>query len=228
MTNKAIAGSPARRAKLLLLMCALLGSWQLGASDPQDEYLKNKHVDPRVLTIQAMPYSHEEHMHELVVDILEHTGLSANFIDRPAPVPNALAYMDSSGKRLILYNPQFMDQVAEFGNGDWPHLMVLLHEIGHHLQGHLFEAGSVFKHRELEADRFSGFMAFRMGGTKEQATSVASKFAQEWDTPTHPPRSERIAAIIAGWEQGKRVAAHEFELNELREERNPAERKVAR
>ncbi|MCZ8324317.1 MAG: hypothetical protein O9283_03530 [Sphingomonadaceae bacterium] len=194
------------------------------ADDLNHQYLNEKHVDVStdlLKAIRPMPYGHEERMHALLVDILEHVGLDANFVDRPAPVPNALAYMDSSGKRLILYNPAFMDQVAEYGEGNWPHLMVLLHEVGHHLQGHLFEAGPEFKHREIEADRFSGFMAYRMGATLDQAVSVASHFAQEWDTPTHPPRDERLRAIINGWEQAEHVAAHEFELNELRNERNP-------
>ena len=196
------------------------------ANEPSQQYLKDKNIDvtPELLkNLQPMPYGHEDHMHALLFDILEHVGLDANFLDRPAPIPNALAYMDASGKRLILYNPMFMDQVAEYGEGNWPHLMVLLHEVGHHLQGHLFEAGSEFKHREIEADRFSGFMAYRMGATLDQAISVASHFAQEWDTPTHPPRDQRLRAIINGWEQAKRVVAHEFELNELRSERNPPE-----
>lgn len=197
------------------------------ANQPSHQYLKDKHIDvtPELLKrLRPMPYGHEHQINALLADILEHVGLDANFDVRLAPVPNALAYMDASGNRLILYSPMFMEQVARYGEGHWPHLMVLLHEVGHHLQGHLFEAGPEFKHREIEADRFSGFMAYRMGATLEQALSVVSHFAQEWDTPTHPTRIQRIRAISNGWDQAKHVAAHEFHLNERRGERSPQEK----
>jgi hypothetical protein len=87
------------------------------------------------------------------------------------------------------------------------------------LLGHIFEYDQNFKARELEADEFSGFLIFRMGATLQEAQLVASEYAQNWETPTHPARDQRLAAIARGWAKAQRITLHERQMGEARVKR---------
>jgi hypothetical protein len=175
---------------------------------------------PMPMNLAPMPYMGDDNVEvdnkddidSLLRDIFDHTGLRSNFVAQAADVPNAMAYMDNSGNRLILYNPRFMRQLVESIGPNWAQLSILLHEVGHHLQGHIFENSGDVKHREIEADEFSGYLMYRMGATLEEATSVASELTDERVNPTHPPRSERLAAITAGWNRAQVITIHETDL----------------
>lgn len=175
---------------------------------------------PMPMNLAPMPYMGDDNVEvdnkddidSLLRDIFDHTGLRSNFVAQAADVPNAMAYMDNSGNRLILYNPRFMRQLVESIGPNWAQLSILLHEVGHHLQGHIFENSGDVKHREIEADEFSGYLMYRMGATLEEATSVASELTDERINPTHPPRSERLAAISTGWNRARVITIHETEL----------------
>ncbi len=162
----------------------------------------------------------DDRIDDLMNHILEHVGVRVNFQLLPARVPNALAYMDAKGTRLVLYEPCFFLGLNDTAAPRWAKFSVLLHEIGHHLLGHVFEAGPDFKHRELEADEFSGFMLYRMGATLEEAEQVAEEFTQVQDTPTHPPKAQRLAAIASGWNRARAITVHEREMAELRDRRS--------
>lgn len=145
-------------------------------------------------------------------DICEHIGLACNFDTFAARVPNAMAYM-IDGKRVVMYNPEFIGKLErDNGEPSWATLSVLVHEIGHHLLGHMFANDGNFPARELEADRFSGFMLYRMGSTLNEAKANINAMAQENETPSHPGRSRRLIAIEEGWTAAKTVSQHEKEL----------------
>ena len=89
-------------------------------------------------------------------------------------VPNAAAIIvmgqDGIPKRVIAYNRQFMQDVARTtGDSDWSGTSILAHEIGHHLSGHTLLPGGSKPPIELEADKFSGFVLFKMGATLPEA-----------------------------------------------------------
>lgn len=156
-------------------------------------------------------------------DIVDHTGLRLNFEPAPAYVPSAMAYMGPNGARLLLYNPEFMTAVHDRVNPDWGLISILAHEIGHHLQGHIFQNDADFHRRELEADEFTGFVMFRMGASLAEAQVAIRMLAQDFDVPTHPRRATRLAAIERGWRRSEAVAAHEHDMAKQRSERAESE-----
>lgn len=154
-----------------------------------------------------------------IQDIVDHTGLLLNFSMAESNIPNAMAYMDTTGSRLLLFNPDFILQIHDRVNHDWGVTSILAHEVGHHLQGHIFLNDAGFYHRELEADEFSGFAIYRMGGTLAEAQSVVRQLTVDQDMPTHPGRQTRLAAIARGWLKAQAITAHEAEAAARRTDR---------
>lgn len=148
----------------------------------------------------------------VIKDICEHIGLACNFDVFPARVPNAMAYM-IEGKRVVMYNPQFIAELQhDHENPSWETLSVLGHEVGHHLLGHIFISDANFPARELEADRFSGFLLYRMGSSLNEAQANIRTMAQENETPSHPGRARRLEAIEQGWVAARAITLHEKAL----------------
>jgi hypothetical protein len=143
---------------------------------------------------------------QMVYDIVYYSGLRPNFQVRAANVPNAAARVEAD-QRFILYNPEFMRQVATSTGTDWAAYSIMAHEIGHHLQGHTLEPGGSRPPIELEADEFSGFILARMDGTLAQAQAAMNRLASETGSATHPAKAQRLAAIKAGWEKGRQTRA---------------------
>lgn len=103
-------------------------------------------------------------------------------------------------ERVIAYNAVFMKQVREATiNNDWASISIMAHEIGHHLSGHTLLPGGSQPPIELEADKFSGFVLYKMGAALTDATKAISTLIPEEDGPTHPGRKKRLVAIEAGW-----------------------------
>ncbi len=141
-----------------------------------------------------------------VTRIMRFTGLPQNFTIMESDVPNAAAIIvmgkDGIPKRVIAYNRAFMQQVAQAtGEDGWPGTSILAHEIGHHLSGHTLLPGGSQPPIELEADKFSGFVLFKMGASLPEAEKAIATLIPEADGPTHPGRKKRLAAIKAGWAQ---------------------------
>lgn len=130
--------------------------------------------------------------------IMRHTGLPANFTILAGNVPNAAAVVYEN-TRYIVYNQMFMLAVRDVTHTNWSLVSILVHEIGHHLSGHTLDQSGSRPDRELEADRFSGFVLFRMGATLDQARIAMETVASETGSATHPPKSARLAAITNGW-----------------------------
>ena len=148
----------------------------------------------------ADSYAEDASANEAVREILDVQGLVPNFVVRPANVPNAVATMFGSD-RFILYQPQFFQQLKNSAGTNWVSYSVLAHEVGHHLQGHALKPGGSQPPLELEADEYSGFVLQRMGATLEQALAAMNKFGSEQDSPTHPGKAKRLAAIEKGWKR---------------------------
>ncbi|WEZ85719.1 TPM domain-containing protein (plasmid) [Rhizobium sp. 32-5/1] len=158
-------------------------------------------VDPRGLA--ATPAADGE---KAVRDIMRFTGLPQNFKVVEGEVPNAAALIlmgnDGIPQRIIAYNAGFMKQVGEAtSNSDWASVSIVAHEIGHHLSGHTLMPGGSQPPIELEADKFSGFVLYKMGATLADATKAISTLIPEEDGQTHPGRSKRLVAVEAGWSE---------------------------
>jgi len=135
--------------------------------------------------------------------IMRHTGLPQNFTIMAANIKNAEARMDSQGRRLILYNQEFMLRILAGTGTDWSPVSILAHEIGHHLSGHTFTGKGSMRPFELEADKFSGFVLHNMGASIEEAKAAISLISSPLGSLTHPPKDARLAAIANGWLEAK-------------------------
>jgi hypothetical protein len=156
-------------------------------------------VDPQALKTAAGPEAVEA-----VRTIMRFTGLPQNFRIVEGHVPNAAAMIvlgpDGIAQRVIAYNRQFVERLRLVSAGsDWPAISIMAHEIGHHLSGHTLMPGGSQPPIELEADKFSGFVLFKMGAALPDAERAIATLVPEADGPTHPGRKRRLAAVEAGW-----------------------------
>jgi hypothetical protein len=139
--------------------------------------------------------------------IMKLVGLPANFEIRAATVPNAAALIDCDDQgncvRYILYNQEFMESINNETKTSFSEIAVLCHEIAHHLSGHTISNTGSSHDMELEADKFAGFMLFKLGASIEETERVFSNLSIEGSI-SHPPRAARIAAIKNGWYEAKR------------------------
>ena len=145
----------------------------------------------------------------MVDKIMGFTGLPANFVVTAGPVPNALAVIlldnQRMPQRVIAFNPNFIDATQRVtGGGEWGPTSIMAHEIGHHLSGHTITSGGSRPNIELEADKFSGFVLYKMGAPLAEATKAMSSLGSEAEQATHPAKSRRIAAITEGWQEACR------------------------
>jgi outer membrane biosynthesis protein TonB len=134
----------------------------------------------------------------MVTNIMSVIGLKPNFELRVANVPNAAAVL-IKGKRYILYNPKFMEEITGATGTNWAAISILAHEIGHHLNGHTLDNVGSRPKTELEADEFSGFVLRKMGATLAEAQAVMGIIASLKGSHTHPAKDDRLAFIATGW-----------------------------
>ncbi len=144
---------------------------------------------------------------DMVARIMQFTGLPQNFDVMEAPVPNAAAVIvldeQKMPRRVIAFNNDFMNVVSRATGGNaWAPVSIMAHEIGHHLSGHTITPGGSQPPTELEADKFSGFVLYKMGATLDDAQkAMATLVADGPDGATHPGRRKRLTAIEEGWQQ---------------------------
>lgn len=143
---------------------------------------------------------------DMVAQIMKFTGLPQNFDVVEGNVPNAAAMIvmgeDKLPHRVIAFNAGFMDDVRRAtNNNNWAPVSIMAHEIGHHLSGHTITPGGSQPPIELEADKFSGFVLYKMGAQLSDAQKALITLVPEADGATHPGRAKRVAAIQDGWKQ---------------------------
>jgi len=132
--------------------------------------------------------------------IVKASGLAKNFSVFAARVGNAAAVI-CGDQRVILYNPDFMNEAVRQSRNHWAPVSILAHEIGHHLNGHTLTAGGSQPAKELEADKFSGFVLERMGASRKDAIAAMKALSPEEGDETHPGKAVRLIAITKGWNE---------------------------
>ena len=81
---------------------------------------------------------------------------------------------DRIPQRVIAFNKDFIGLVKRATGGNaWAPVSVMAHEIGHHLSGHTITPGGSQPPTELEADKFSGFVLYKMGASLDDASSAS-------------------------------------------------------
>ncbi len=132
--------------------------------------------------------------------ILKYSGLSSNFKIYAANIENAIA-TNIDNKRYILYDPNLLSNTDEHSGSYWSSMSILAHEIGHHLSGHTITNKGSNPHDELEADKFSGFILYKLGASLQQAQAAMQSLGTPYETETHPAKSRRLKAIENGWNE---------------------------
>lgn len=96
-----------------------------------------------------------------------------------------------------------MENIKNETRTNYAELGVLAHEIGHHLSGYtLTNVGSRYD-SELEADKFAGFILYKLGATITEVKQCYSNLSSAGSS-SHPPKSARIAAVSSGYYDAKR------------------------
>jgi hypothetical protein len=164
---------------------------------------------------------------DMVAQIMKFTGLPQNFQVVEAPVPNAAAVIlldeQKIPQRVIAFNKDFMDIVREATGGNaWAPVSIMAHEIGHHLSGHTITPGGSQPPTELEADKFSGFVLYKMGASLADAQTAMSRLVPDGpDGDTHPGRGRRLDAIRDGWQLACEQQGDDCNLGRIAQSRAP-------
>ncbi|MDP8223353.1 MAG: DUF2807 domain-containing protein [Candidatus Lernaella stagnicola] len=116
----------------------------------------------------------------------------------PANVPSALAAFHN-GRRIILYNPDFLAQLNQAAGTNWCVYYVFAHELGHHLEGHTVEMQRQDAWRcEYQADAFAARTLKRMGARLDEIVNCV-RATPAPPSPTHPSSSDREQNMRAAY-----------------------------
>jgi len=159
-------------------------------------------LSAQVSGIDSSDYETDREAKLAIARIVRYSGLSQNFTVIEGDVKTVIAY-SRGGQRYIAYNPYFIKRVRNVAGTDWAAISVLAHEIGHHLSGHTLKLKGINQREELEADKFSGFILYRMNANLDEAKAALLNIGNEIDTVIHPPVEIRIQAISNGWLDAK-------------------------
>ena len=163
-------------------------------------YEGSQQITPGALRL----FSSDSEAQQVANRILRLQGMSldnANFVLKVAignRIRNAAAVVQNE-KRFLLYKQSFIQGANQRAGTDWAGISIMAHEIAHHMLGHTLVHGGSRSDDELWADRWSGFVLYRLGASRDEATAAVRTIAPAQETPTHPGRAERVDAIIHGW-----------------------------
>lgn len=142
---------------------------------------------------------------ELIMDqIMSQMQLKRIFkIRKCSSIRNAFATIqpDENNNQVpyILYDSQWLKEMANASKTDWASIGVLAHEVGHLLSYHALNKKGSNPRWEVDADRFAGSTLARMGSTLEEAQSMFQNYTQLEDSRTHPGKNKRLEAVKIGW-----------------------------
>jgi len=146
-----------------------------------------------------LSFRSNQHAEAVVDRILKQVGLMRNFIVVECPNTENCFATVVDGQRYIVYDGAFMKRVENVTHTDWSAISIVAHEIGHHLQGHTIDGKGARPQKELEADRFSGFVMQRLGASLEESLVAIKTLGDDKATYSHPAKTFRIDAIRQGW-----------------------------
>lgn len=180
------------RTVLLTLLVASLYTSTTRSADGIKEHFSN--ILPGD-SITATDHSIQQMMNEILLV----AGKLNDFELQAANVRNLEAVI-SHHKKIIRFNPKYMQWISKVSGDKWSSYALIAHEIGHHVKGHTKKRSGSKPRVELEADEFAGFILARLGASLEQAQEVMNYIAGETASKSHPGRVARKQAIKKGWE----------------------------
>ncbi|AEI51479.1 MORN repeat-containing protein [Runella slithyformis DSM 19594] len=191
----------------LLTALSIFYCAQAQAPSPEDEtedqfvchYFGYKQLKTPKEICNYLSFRSNQHAEEVVDQILRQVGLLRNFVVVECPNTENCFATVVDGQRYIVYDGAFMKRVENATNTDWSAISIVAHEIGHHLQGHTIDGKGSRPQKELEADRFSGFVMQRMGASLDEALVAIKTLGDDKPTYSHPAKATRVEAIRQGW-----------------------------
>ncbi|MBS1753227.1 MAG: M48 family metalloprotease [Ferruginibacter sp.] len=139
---------------------------------------------------------------EIVDEMLQKINWNENFrLQERNGIQNAYATIINN-MRWIVYDNDFLEDVDSYTHTKWSSISIMAHEMGHHYYNHVVSRTGSTPPKELEADAFSGYLMALMGASKDEAVAAIKAIASERASSTHPGKSDRVAAISNGWDQG--------------------------
>ena len=181
------------------LLKAQLPGRQSTASQPTFICNYTGQVGPQALCDFMMYTASNGHAEKVVDKILKPIGLNRNFKIIECPNTRNCFATVLSGQRFIIYDGAFMQRIEDMTETDWSAISIMAHEIGHHLQGHTIDGKGGQPQKEIEADRFSGFVLHQLGASLDDALIAIKTLGADYATSTHPPKVARIESIRKGW-----------------------------
>ena len=149
--------------------------------------------------VVCAPKPSNGHAEKVVDRILKPIGLIRNFkVVECSNTDNCFATV-LKGQRFIVYDAAFMERIEEETETDWSAISIMAHEIGHHLQGHTIDGRGGQPIKEIEADKFSGFVLHQLGASLDESLVAVKVLGDERATHTHPAKPARMEAIRKGW-----------------------------
>lgn len=157
-------------------------------------------IPPRSLSSKfSSVYEARDIVNQMLTDI----SWKENFYLREQNgIQNAYATI-SGGKRLIVYDNNFLEDLDEYAHTKIASQSVMAHEMGHHYFNHVVSNQGSTIPSEIEADAFSGYMMQKTGATLEQSLAAMNAIGTENASATHPAKRDRLAAITRGWNAAK-------------------------
>lgn len=153
---------------------------------------------------------------DIINKIVNELGLKVNFIIQAASVDNACAIVNE-GVRYIFYSESFIQEINLKAKTNWSGVLILAHEIGHHLNGHTLDAvtdTALRKQYELEADEFAGNILGRFGASISEAQiAIQTAILNDRQTSLYPSKRARLEAVAVGWKKGSVKSQKETEIS---------------
>lgn len=178
--------------------------WWAGEAASQEQFtvvgsIVEKGVAPGA---QVTAFRSESEAEEMMARVLAYTGLRPNFIfRRDDSVGGAVAVADlvedraGNTYRLIAYSQPEMTALRRMAGTDWALMMVLAHEVGHHVQGHIIPGTLRMRDYQEQADEYAGFVLNGMGATLDEARAAMTVLGER----------SRITAVTDGWNRAQRL-----------------------
>jgi hypothetical protein len=162
-----------------------------------------------ILPSEVYTWDPESQALEYIKAICKVTGINENFIVRRASVDNAIATIDQDNNRIIYYGDHFFDNL----NNETYKVVVLAHEIGHHLNNNLFPVGNRRPSDELDADRFAGTVLARLALDIKDGQKLLEIKCSLQGNGYYPARSARIEALKNGYNSIRMESQPQYDEN---------------
>lgn len=165
---------------------------------------KNYQLRPDHSLISAKRFAaHTAEIQKVFDKITPHTNLRTNLYT--VPVEDDINVEICPGEvNYIAYNAAWVKALYRDTDTQWALYGVIAHEVGHYVLNHDRVGVKSDPKTELAADEYAGGVLAKMCASLSEAQSAYnSKIMEEQPGDTHPPITQRLAAVERGWKSSR-------------------------